>query len=208
MDKKAFIWDLDGTLLDSYGVIVSSLREAFRELGTEFGAEEIQRYVIRYSVSAFIKDASRRCGAEPDEAKRIYSRISGERQDEIGLMPGAFETLERLAGQGALNFVFTHRGASSFPILERLGIKRFFGEIVTGADGFARKPSPEALEHLIEKHSLERGLVYYVGDRSIDMECAENAGVKGILFLPEGSFGERGGKESRVIEKLIETAEL
>ena len=42
MDKNyAFIWDLDGTLLDSYGVIVSSMRLALEELGVRLSEREI-----------------------------------------------------------------------------------------------------------------------------------------------------------------------
>jgi len=46
---------VDGTLIDSYAVIVSSLQETLEELGVHSDREEIHRYVITYSVSAFIR---------------------------------------------------------------------------------------------------------------------------------------------------------
>ena len=54
MDRLAFIWDLDGTLLDSYGIIVSSLYQAYREFGVELDKEEIHREVISFSVGEFL----------------------------------------------------------------------------------------------------------------------------------------------------------
>ena len=44
----------------------------------------------------------------------------------------------------------------------------------------------------------------YVGDRSIDVMCARNAGVQAILFLPEGSPVEATGQENRIIRDLTE----
>ena len=41
MSGKTFIWDLDGTLLDSYGVIVSSLRRTLEELNVPMEEEEL-----------------------------------------------------------------------------------------------------------------------------------------------------------------------
>lgn len=54
-NTKAFIWDLDGTLLDSYEIIVSSLYENYKEYGIELNKEDIHKHVIRYSVSSFIQ---------------------------------------------------------------------------------------------------------------------------------------------------------
>ena len=67
--RKAFIWDLDGTLLDSYGIIVSSLRKTYQEYGLPIDEEDVHRHVIRYSVNSFIRhmeEKNRRsvCGYE------------------------------------------------------------------------------------------------------------------------------------------------
>ena len=44
--KKALIWDLDGTLLDSYEIIVSSLKETLAELEIEMSESDILNYVL------------------------------------------------------------------------------------------------------------------------------------------------------------------
>ena len=70
--EKAYIWDLDGTLLDSYGVIVSSVLAACRSFGFSVTEEEAHRQVIQHSALALL---------EKYDAVRTASCLEGERQD-------------------------------------------------------------------------------------------------------------------------------
>ena len=60
--KKALIWDLDGTLIDSYEVIVPSLRDALLEFGVTLSTADIEKRVIRGSVIEFLADISLQTG--------------------------------------------------------------------------------------------------------------------------------------------------
>ncbi|MBR3483981.1 MAG: HAD-IA family hydrolase [Lachnospiraceae bacterium] len=77
-----------------------------------------------------------------------------------------------------------------------------FNEIVTSQSGFARKPEPDGINYFIDKYNLNRKNVYYVGDRTIDMDCAKNAGVNGILYLPENSYCKPNGSETFIVKEL------
>ena len=112
--------------------------------------------------------------------------------------------LERLQNAGAAHYVFTHRGTSSEPILKRLGILGYFREIVTSAAGFPAKPSGEAVRYLMQKYGLKPDETWYVGDRPIDVLCAEDAGVRSVLLLPEGACVTPTGHEDRIIRSLNE----
>ena len=122
----------------------------------------------------------------------------------ITLMDGAREALERLEKAGAAHYVFTHRGTSSEPILERLGILGFFREVVTSTAGFQAKPSGDAVRYLMEKYNLTADETWYVGDRPIDVLCGKDAGVRTILLLPEGACITPTGYEDRIIRSLNE----
>ena len=145
MTETALIWDLDGTLLDSYGIIVPSLQETLAEFQLDTEAEALLRRVTETSVSAVIREAAEKTGRSFAEIKDRYSAVSGGRALEIPPMPRARETLEALAAMGALQFVYTHRGSTTAPVLEHLGFQRFFKEVVTSLRGFPRKPGPDAL---------------------------------------------------------------
>ena len=204
---NAYIWDLDGTLFDSYGSIVSSLVSLAGEYRVPDSFEEIMRAVKQGAVSAYLRDLSVRTGADYDFLYRRYREISHTRMDEITLVPGAAETLEGLRLGGARHFVYTHRGASSRPLLDRLGLTPFFTEIVTFEHGFRPKPSGEGVEYLVRKYGLSKASSAYVGDRTIDVYCANDAGVKAILYLPEDSCVSPTGTEDLVIRKLEDLLE-
>lgn len=206
--KKAIIWDLDGTLLDSYHVIVESLRLAFAEFGVSMTYEYIWQYAITYSSSALINLVSGKIGVPAAEILSRYSHISGSKYTEIRLMPQARQTLERLSQLGVEHYVYTHRGRTTIPVLEHLGIDRYFKEVLTSRSGFPRKPAPDALLHLVERFNLSKEDTYYAGDRSLDMECASNAGIWGILYLPEGSRGAATGAESYIVRNLQDIVDI
>lgn len=200
----AYIWDLDGTLLDSYGVITEAAARTAAAAGVDDPGEYVLKAVKQGSVTAYLKEVSLRSGETPENLFRQYRTFTHEMDGRIGLISGAKETLERLQRSGAVHFVYTHRGASSEPILRRLDILRFFREIVTSVYQFAPKPSGEGVRYLLGKYGLAPSLTWYVGDRTLDVLCAKDAGVKALLFLPEDSCVAATGLEDRVIGDLRE----
>ena len=127
----AYIWDLDGTLLDSYGVIVAAARGTAAAAGLDDPEEHVLRAVKQGTVSAYLKDVSLRCGEPAEELTARYRKYTHALDDRITLTEGAKETLERLRRAGAVHFVYTHRGGSSGPILRRLGILDCFREVAS-----------------------------------------------------------------------------
>lgn len=61
----------------------------------------------------------------------------------------------------------------------------YFTEIVTTANGFARKPDPEGVNYLVEKYQLDKASTYYVGDRTLDVDVAFNSGIQSINFCDD-----------------------
>ena len=204
---SSYIWDLDGTLLDSYGCIVSSLADLAGEFHAQDSPAEIMTIVKQESVTAYVRRLSERTGVDYRTLFRRYHELSHARTDMITLIPGAAETLRGLKAGGAEHFVYTHRGRTTGPLLERLNIGPLFTEIVTAENGFQSKPSGEGVEYLVDKYRLRRENTAYVGDRTLDVDCAKDAGVKAILFLPEGSCVKPTGREDRIIRRLEELTE-
>ena len=201
---KAYIWDLDGTLLDSYSVIVSSLVDMCKEYGLDVPYEEVNKNVIAESTNYQINLVKDQLGKSFEELKARYSEISGSRKANIPLLPNAKEILSRLKARGDKNYVYTHRGVTTLPVLERLGILEYFDEIVSSQNGFPRKPAPDGVNYLVEKYNLDLDSTYYVGDRTLDMDCAKNANIKGILFLPKDSYCTANGSEDYIVSNLLE----
>jgi phosphoglycolate phosphatase len=72
-------------------------------------------------------------------------------------------------------------------ILERFGMAQFFRWSVGGDGPWPRKPSPEGLHHLVREASVRREETMLVGDSSIDLQTAHNAGVR--ICLARYGFG-------------------
>ena len=203
-EKPAFIWDLDGTLLDSYGAIVEAAAQTAAEAGLDDSAGEVLKAVKRGSVREYLTDVGARSGRPPEELVDRYRRLTHGLDGSITLIPGAREALEELRHAGAVHFVYTHRGDSSGPILERLGIRDCFREIVTSGRAFRPKPSGEGVRYLTEKYGLDPERTWYVGDRALDVMCAKDAGVKAILYLPPDSCVSPTGREDLIVRDLGE----
>lgn len=206
--KKAFIWDLDGTLFDSYPMIIPSLQETLEEAGFSLSPEKIREIILRDSVSTLIAMGSEKTGLSFDTLMKRYKFISENRLDRIVLLPGAKELLSYLREKGIENHVYTHRGATSEPLLEQLGIREFFGEILTSVNGFARKPAPDGLLYLREKLGYPMEDLCYVGDRRLDMDCALNAGMPCVLLLTPNGPTAPTGRETATIHSLLEIRTL
>ena len=198
----AYIWDLDGTLLDSYAVIVKGAKAAAEDAGLADTEDDVLKGVKQVSVTSYLKGAAERSGIPFEEMKQRYRTHAHALDDEITLIDGAKETLERLRREGAEHFVYTHRGASSRPILQRLGILDCFRDIVTAEAKFAPKPSGEGVRYLLEKYGLDPADTWYVGDRAVDMYCAKDAGVNALLYLEPDPVVSPTGVEDRIVRDL------
>lgn len=205
--KKAVIWDLDGTLLDSYDVIVESINRTFMENDMICSKEDIHRHAIKFSISSLFSEYAQRKNIDVQILNQRYSQISSGMYMDIKVMIHGREVLQALDDQGIENYVFTHRGKTTIPVLDHLGLTQYFQEVVTSQNGFARKPNPEGLLYLMMKYDLDPENTYYVGDRSLDMECAKNAGIPGILYIPEGGI-DVSGAESYLVKDLFEVLKV
>lgn len=204
----AFIWDLDGTLIDSYEIIVDSLYQIYKEKGFDIDKKEILNDVISESVSFFIKKMEDRFGVPFDDLKDRYSVISHNAKDNIKAMKNAKEILKYIKDNNIPNYVFTHRGVTTESVLKNIGIYEYFDEIVNSLSGFDRKPSPDGLNYLINKYHLNRNETYYVGDRKMDILCANNAHIKSIMYIPEQSVAKATGQETYVIKDLLQIKDI
>ncbi|MCQ9211561.1 MULTISPECIES: HAD-IA family hydrolase [unclassified Streptococcus] len=186
--KRAFIWDLDGTLLDSYDAILLGLEETYQHFGLLFNREEIKAFILRYSVKELLSQLSEQEQIPLEELNAVRANSLREKNAQIRLMEGARDILNWAQEAGIEQFVYTHKGDNAFAILNELEISRYFVEILTGDSGFARKPHPEAILYLMDKYELSPETTYYIGDRFLDVETAQAAGIRSFNLNVE-TFG-------------------
>lgn len=179
----SFIWDLDGTLLDSYEAILAGIEETFARYGIPYDKEAVRTFILEKSVQDLLAQVAEDYQLDLAELNQVRAQSLAEKNAQVQLLPGAKEVLAWADQVGIQQFVYTHKGNNAFAILEGLGLADYFTEILTSQSGFARKPSPEAAHYLIDKYQLDPAQTYYIGDRTLDAEFAENSGIGSINFL-------------------------
>jgi HAD superfamily hydrolase (TIGR01549 family) len=191
-----FIWDLDGTLIDSYEVFLEALSESFANFNLPFDRETVYNFIKGQSVNALLKEQP----VPFQEIKEDFTTNSTAKNDEIKLMVGAKAVLDWTQKEKIQNFIYTHKGKNAYDLLNQLEISPYFLEIVTSENGFKRKPHPEAINYLLEKYKLKPEETYYIGDRILDIEAAHNSGIYSINFL--------SAKNSQQINKLTDIIQI
>ena len=183
MQKTAFIWDLDGTLLDSYEAILSGIEETFGQFSIPYDKEKVREFILKYSVQDLLEQVSEERKLDAEVLNQVRAQSLAEKNAQVVLMPGAREVLSWADQAGIQQFVYTHKGDNALTILRDLGLESYFTEILTSQSGFARKPSPEAATYLLDKYQLNPEKTYYIGDRTLDVEFAQNSGIQSLNFL-------------------------
>lgn len=191
MEKTAFIWDLDGTLLDSYEAILSGIEETFGQFSIPYDKESVREFILKYSVQDLLEQVAEERNLDAEVLNQVRAQSLAEKNAQVVLMPGAREVLTWADEAGILQFVYTHKGNNAFTILRNLGLECYFTEILTNQSGFARKPGPEVATHLLDKYELDPRTTYYIGDRTLDVEFAQNSGLQSINFLESSYEGNQ-----------------
>lgn len=189
MKKTAFIWDLDGTLLDSYEAILSGIEETFGQFSIPYDKEKVREFILKFSVQDLLEQVAEERKLDVEVLNQVRAQSLAEKNAQIVLMPGAREVLSWADQVGIQQFVYTHKGDNAFTILRDLGLESYFTEILTSQSGFARKPSSEAATYLLGKYQLDSEKTYYIGDRTLDVEFAQNSGIQSINFLDSSYEG-------------------
>ena len=183
MQKTAFIWDLDGTLLDSYEEILSGIEETFGQFAIPYDKGMVREFILKYSVQDLLVRVAEDRKLDVEMLNQVRAQSLAEKNAQVVLMPGAREMLAWADQVGIQQFVYTHKGDNAFTILKDLGLESYFTEIITSQSGFARKPNPEAATYLLDKYQLNPEKTYYIGDRTLDVEFAQNSKIQSINFL-------------------------
>ena len=183
---RGIVFDLDGTLVDSYGPIAASVNHAREHFGLSPLEPDTVRTRVGHGLESLIAElvgADRvSCGVRL--FREQYARVFGE---GTTLLPGVPRTLERLAAAGFRMAVASNKPARfSSAILDRLELAAVFSCVLGPDVVHSYKPDPLMLRECMKGMRLEREATVYVGDMLLDVETAERAGVP-VLLVPGGS---------------------
>jgi HAD superfamily hydrolase (TIGR01549 family) len=178
---KHIIWDFDGTLFDTYPVMAGSFRETLEGHGFEEPLEEIIKQ-MKVSITSALKHYEKKYGIGKEFFTAYDSRRKEVEFDLSKPFEGIVELCKYVHETGRKNYLYTHRGESSIKMLESYGLTGYFSDFITSQHGFERKPSPDAILHLIRTHHIDHSEAIMIGDRDLDLESGKNAGISSCFF--------------------------
>ncbi|MDR1606409.1 MAG: HAD-IA family hydrolase [Streptococcaceae bacterium] len=179
MNKKNYIWDFDGTLFDTYPVMLTALRQTIAKHAIDYTGD-LAYYIKRYSIRQFAQEYA--TPAFIDD----YHELEASLQTDVRFYPEIPAILRTIVENGGQNFVVSHRDDRTYDYLGDLA--GLFTDIITSDKGLARKPNPEALTYLIDSYHLAKEQTVMIGDRPLDVLAGQNAGIQTILFDEAGIF--------------------
>lgn len=184
---RAVLFDLDGTLVDSYAALTEAVNHARRGEGLEDLSEARVRTFVGDGVEKLLQRAFER----PDIPRTLVDAFE-TRYDEVccaesRVLADVETTLEHLSRLGVAMAVCTNKPTPfSKKILDFLDLSRHFRAIVGPDAAGARKPDARHLLVTLEAVHCAREETLFVGDMPIDIRAARNSGID-VAVIPTGS---------------------
>ena len=185
---KTFIFDLDGTLLDTLGDLAAAVNYALREHGMpEHSIDDVRRFVgngVRKLMERAIPDGTANPEFEATFAtfRQYYMAHS---LDTTRPYDGIPETLAALKARGCRLAVVSNKMMAATQEL----CQYFFPdtiEVAIGeneAEGIRKKPAPDTVFTALRQLGVGKDDAVYVGDSDVDLETARQSGLPCITVL-------------------------
>ncbi len=172
-----YLFDVDGTLLDSGADIYETVREILRGHPVN-GLEpaRVQRYIGFHLIEMFRDLLPDYSEEQYQELIRRYRELYPARGHRLTrVYPGVRQALAALGGRKAT--ATTKSSATVRAVLDQFGLLRYIDH-PQGTDGFAAKPAPDVIFAALSGLGARPEDCLLVGDSAADMEAGRRAGVR------------------------------
>ena len=203
-----FVFDLDGTLIDSRRDLADSVNVLLTECGAAALPEARVGRMVGDGAATLVARAFEASGiaAPPDALDRFLAIYAERLTNHTRPYAGVTEMLSACRARATIALLTNKPLASTRTILDRLNLAQHFAEpLVLGGDGpLPRKPEPAGLLWLIGTVDVAPERTLLVGDSLIDWRTAHAAGTR--IALAQYGFGfdtfprERLGPRDLVVE--------
>jgi HAD superfamily hydrolase (TIGR01509 family) len=181
--KRNFLFDLDGTLVDSTGLHAGAYREALKPIRPDLAA------AFDYAPVAGrpTREIFRELGFHDPELTELTRRkqqlyAAAVERGEVIIFDGVIALLAQLHEQGRRLFVVTGGNRASVQrVLETTDLKTYFEGVTTADDVQTGKPSPEPFLYTLARHGLSAAESLVIEDAESGVRSALGAGLEAVL---------------------------
>ncbi|MBR2624411.1 MAG: HAD family hydrolase [Paludibacteraceae bacterium] len=189
MSKKLVIFDLDGTLLDTIADLAAATNYALRTLGYPQHDVEAYKMFVGNGIGMLFHRAlpedARVPGVEARMRELFLSYYKDHSTDLTKPYPGIVELLGALKSRGIMTAVASNKYHEGTCRVIRNSFPDFaFNAVYGHREGYNVKPDPAIVFDILSDCGIrDKSQALYVGDTSIDMNTARNAGLDSVAVL-------------------------
>ena len=183
---KNYIFDLDGTLIDSSKEVIECMYRAFIEANYPVDKSSLTSNLIGPPLNEIIQNIAPELKDE-NKLSQIMSNFEkiydNDENDISEIYDGIYEILEKLEADGKKLFMATFKpSAPTYRIVKQFKLN-YFEDIYT-IDKFDKHiTKAEMIEDIIKKYNLNKDETVMIGDALNDIDAAKKAGIKAIGVL-------------------------
>lgn len=185
MKRHAIIFDMDGTLADTWSIGLEIARE-MNMLDDSISDEDIER-LRNLPVKAVLKELRIPLHRVPTLLVKVRGELT-KRIVSLPVIPGIEEMLEQLQAAGFDLYVMSSNSTENVHgFLANHAIEHYFKDARGGVGVFAKTKS---LKKMLKRHGLDTTATVYIGDEVRDIEAAKKVGISSIA-VTWGLNGEK-----------------
>lgn len=173
---KNIIFDVDRTLVDSYGPELSTLNEALYLATGKHYSDDVMKQLTVLPTDEFFQTL----GIHDCETLNSINHYWGEllKKQPVAMFPDVPEMLTFLSEQNTFLGIVTSRTYEELEeISDLMKILPIFSSVITSDLVKQPKPNPESILTILKKFQLDPKETVYVGDSKVDMLAAKSSGV-------------------------------
>jgi len=188
---KAFIFDLDGTLVDALPDIQANANRALKQLGYDFQLSLDQtRPHVGGGAQKLASNVLGKPMDDPDTMALYHAFADIYEQHPADFskpFPGVMEVLDAMKSRGIPMCVVTAKPAKArIKVLDALGLTDYLSLALSPEDGFAKKPAPDMLRECCRVMGVDTADTVMVGDTRFDIEAGFNADCLKVCYCEHG----------------------
>jgi len=184
-------FDLDGTLVDSRRDLAESASQLVVERGGQPLSQEAVVGMVGEGAAVLVQRALSAAYLPPSpEALARFLEIYDTRLlNHTVLYPGILEAVDAARGAGHVAVLTNKPLHHTIRLLDGLGVRELFADVVGGDGEHPRKPDPQGLRALMHRAGAEPTSTLMVGDSFVDLETANNGGAACCLVTWGFGYG-------------------
>lgn len=179
---KAILFDLDGTLINSFPMYTRAYDLTLQTYGLKLTDPEVYKLCYGRTEEEICTDL--KMPEKVEEFRKTYFSNVDRLCVDVELYPNAKQVLEYLKNSGLkLGIVTQAHGWYLTKMTDSLGIKSYFQSFSSFTDVKNPKPHPEAVFNFCKKLDISVEEVWMIGDSRYDIKMGQNSKCKTVLLL-------------------------